>query len=85
VLSFCYQIGVFLSRSSLSLLQVRRTYLLTAAQALLAGLWAYIAAEPFAVEVQMALMLVVGLMGGCCYVNTYHEILKSDSLLKDER
>ena len=49
-------------------------------QAILFTAWAIIPFHPINVFIEFGMMLVVGLAGGCSYVNTYHMILDSDEL-----
>lgn len=85
ILLLCYQFGVFISRSSMSLFYVRRTYLLTTMQAVLFLGWAVIPFEGLNEFLQFGLMLLVGLAGGCSYVNTYHLILEGEQLPLPEK
>jgi len=71
IFNFCYQAGVFISRSSLSFVQIERIWMLTAAQAVL---FAFFLANSLLflcsnIYLLFSLMVLVGLMGGASYVN----------------
>ena len=80
ILSFCYQLGVLVSRSSISFVQVRRIELLSLAQTVNFVVWfaqAYFHFLPL--PLQFALMVWVGLMGGGMYVNVFYLLQRSDA------
>ena len=74
IFSFCYQIGVFLSRSSLSVIKIKRVEILTLLQAanfiffLLNTIFLFIGNF----YICFVLMIWVGLMGGGSYVNVMY-------------
>ncbi len=74
IFAFSYQIGVFISRSSLSLIKVKRVEILTILQAinflffLLNTILLFI--ENF--YVMFVIMIWIGLMAGCSYVNVMY-------------
>ena len=77
ILSFCYQLGVLLSRTSISVVQIPKQRLpwLTLLQAINAVVWtvqAWRGLMPLAV--QFVHMLFVGLLGGAMYVNVFHQL-----------
>lgn len=87
VFTFCYQIGVFVSRSSLSIIKIRRVEIMTMIQAgnalffLLNTIFLFL--DNF--YVMFILMAWVGLMGGSSYVNVMYNILESEKLAKNEK
>ena len=89
ILNYCYQVGVFCSRSSLSLFQIKRQHIwiLTALQLLN---WFYFFANTQwffmpSLYVNCPIMIWVGFMGGAAYVNVMHNLLDLPSLKKTER
>ncbi len=84
VLQLSYQIGVFISRSSLSVVRIRAVWILTALQFVNFILW-QIQAEwklvPFLLQIPA--MVFVGLLGGAMYVNVLFNIL-SDKKIPDD-
>lgn len=73
ILALCYQIGVFISRSSLSILKIRRIWILNVFQSLNFVLWLLQCYRPFLhIYVQIASMIFVGLLGGTIYVNVFY-------------
>ena len=86
LLNLMYQFGVFLSRSSLSLFQFPKVWILTLIQYFFFIGWfmqAYFHWMPMGVAV--GAMLLVGLCGGCSYVNVFHLIMNMEGLTKKER
>ena len=86
VLSFCYQIGVFFSRSSIGCFQLSFTWILTVLQAINFLIWAlhaeYLYISPY--WILFPAMIWVGVMAGLCYVNTFYSIQNDTSLGKDK-
>jgi len=86
VLSFCYQAGVFLSRSSLKLIKIKWIEIVTALQGLnfilwmLQDVWYFMDAW-----VMFPVMVQVGLLGGASYVNTFYLLLHSESIKPNEK
>jgi len=85
--NFCYQVGVFLSRSSLSVIKIKRVWILSAIQATFWTLWLV---NSFTVWLQyfialFAIMIFVGLMGGASYVNVVYCIRNSERLDRNEK
>ena len=83
VLAFCYQLGVFISRSSLPLCKFKPIYLLTIAQFLLMIFMSIQGNLHFLVEewgtwIMIVTVLIVGLVGGSGYVQIMYWILKKD-------
>lgn len=86
LLAFCYQVGVFFARSSVSLLQIRRIEILTTLQALQFVLWFIHATHPFLpLWLQLCDMIIVGLLGGLMYVNTFYLLVKEKRLRKADQ
>ena len=79
ILSFCYQAGVLVSRSSISFVQIRRIEWLTIAQTVNFFVWFAQAYWHFIpLPLQFVLMVWVGLMGGGMYVNVFYLLQRSD-------
>ncbi len=84
VLSFCYQLGVLISRSSIQFIQIERIYLLTIGQGLNFCIWFAQAHFHFMpLYVQFAHMVCIGLFAGLMYVNVFHSLLKNQNLSPD--
>ncbi|KAL3310864.1 G1/S-specific cyclin cln3, partial [Cichlidogyrus casuarinus] len=73
-----YQVGVFISRSSVNLFHVRQTWILTLLQGVNFFLLLGHVLQPFlpALWLAFALVLYEGLLGGLSYVNTFYRISK---------
>ncbi|KAL1130107.1 hypothetical protein AAG570_013046 [Ranatra chinensis] len=71
-----YQIGVFLSRSSINFIQIKLTWILAILQGVNLVLFATEAVYSYAPHIAFVLLFVLweGLLGGASYVNTYHRI-----------
>ena len=81
ILSLCYQLGVFFSRSSLRLFKVKKVWILTLLQLINFGVWWGEAMHIFlGVWGEFVWMLWVGCLGGACYVNVAYLILHTDRL-----
>eukprot|EP00931_Biecheleriopsis_adriatica_P102741 TRINITY_DN77679_c0_g1_i1.p1 TRINITY_DN77679_c0_g1~~TRINITY_DN77679_c0_g1_i1.p1 ORF type:complete len:298 (-),score=30.31 TRINITY_DN77679_c0_g1_i1:160-936(-) len=79
---FVYQLGVLVSRSSLSFWKIKRVHILTWFQALNMIVWLLLAktkwlGEPPLLYLMIPMMLFVGLLGGASYVNVLH-IIRTD-------
>uniref|UniRef100_A0A7S3CKN5 Battenin n=1 Tax=Strombidium rassoulzadegani TaxID=1082188 RepID=A0A7S3CKN5_9SPIT len=87
VLNNSYQVGVFLSRSSLQCFQVRRVSIFTLFQALNFALMLlntrYMWVE--SLQILSLLFVWVGLMGGASYVNVFKLMLDSERLEEKEK
>ena len=87
IFNLCYQSGVFIMRSSLSLVKIRQIGFLTIAQSILFAL--FFANSVFTLSsnimVWFGLIFVVGLLAGACSVNVMHLIKSSDQLEKTEK
>ncbi|XP_046683744.1 battenin isoform X1 [Homalodisca vitripennis] len=71
-----YQIGVFISRSSVNLLKINATWLLAVLQGINVILFTFEALYSFLPNIYIVLAAVCweGLLGGAAYVNTFHKI-----------
>lgn len=79
-LSVCYQIGVFISRSSISLFTINRFGILTFLQFINVILWhiqcyTLFFSKYIGIWFEYILMIYVGLLGGLMYVNVIHNLL----------
>jgi battenin len=84
--NLCYQFGVFLSRSSLSLFQFPYITLLSFIQLLNFSFWivqCFIHIVPFIGLIFC--MIFVGLIGGASYANIFYMIINDDMLYHKER
>lgn len=75
-LQFTYQVGVFVSRSSSNLFTVNATLVMPLLNIINVILFAY-QAKYFVVSqiwIVFGFSLWVGLLGGCCFVNTFNRI-----------
>ncbi|EAX96325.1 CLN3 protein [Trichomonas vaginalis G3] len=86
LLNLMYQIGVFISRSSLALFKFPWVGLLTLGQAVFFAVWA---TQPYFYWMKLWMMIIfmicVGLFGGCSYVNSFHLIMTNDQLTTKEK
>lgn len=86
LLNLMYQIGVFISRSSLALFKFPWVGVLTLCQAVFFGIWA---TQPFfywmPLWAMIVFMIFVGLFGGCSYVNSFHLIMTNEKLTTKEK
>lgn len=86
LLNLCYQVGVFISRSSLSFFKFPWVGYLTLMQLLFFAAWA---TQPFfywmPIWAMIIFMICVGLFGGCSYVNSFHLIMNSPSLSSKQK
>lgn len=86
LLAFCYQAGVFISRSSLQIVRIRRVEILTLIQAANFVLWilqAYYKMMP--IGAQLPMMVFVGLLGGASYVNIFYNLLHDPEYPEEDR
>jgi len=85
LLMLSYQIGVFISRSSLSLFKLSKVFILTSLQLINWLIFASIAYFKWLdIRLQLLIMVWVGLMGGCSYVNCMYLILENKDLEKKD-
>lgn len=86
LLNLMYQIGVFISRSSLALFKFPWVGTLTLFQAIFFAIWA---TQPFfywmPIYAMIIFMICVGLFGGCSYVNSFHLIMTNENLKTKEK
>ena len=86
LLSMSYQVGVFISRSSFYFFKVRRVWIMTYLQTVNFCIFFSVAYWKWlSIEYQIPLMVWVGLMGGCSYVNCLFAILDSTKLSKSQK
>lgn len=82
IINFAYQIGVFISRSSLSCVKIKRVWILTLIQLVNVAFWifqdAFHFVKPGGVWILFIHSIWVGLMGGAMYVNVFYLILNSN-------
>ena len=89
VLNLSYQLGVFMSRSSLRFFPVQNLTALTILQGI--NFVVMLINSLFLREAILSLWVLcpffvwIGLMGGCSYVNIMHNFLKRDILRKEEK
>ena len=81
LLNLMYQIGVFISRSSISFFVFKKVWILTLFQLLFFILWLFQGLYHFmGMPFLISTMIIVGLFGGCSYVNIFHLIMNSQTL-----
>lgn len=86
VLQFCYQLGVLIARSSISIIQIQRIYILTILQCINFIIWyTQIVYFYMNIYIQLVCMIYVGLLGGAMYVNTFNNILRDTKLSDNQR
>ena len=86
ILGLCYQVGVFVSRSSLSYFKLKQLWILTTIQGFNYLLFFSVAYYKWMqLRYQLPLMVWVGLMGGTGYVNSYYQMLQTPELTKSLR
>ena len=87
IFNFCYQFGVFISRSSLSLIKIEKVWILTLLQFLNFIFWFSNCFGMYVtnIYVYFAEMVFVGLMGGASFVNVIFLLKNSPKLLKTEK
>lgn len=85
-LQLCYQAGVFVSRSSVQLVRIRRVEILSILQFVNMVVWIVDVHYKFLpVSVLPALMVYVGLLGGASYVNIFYSLLHDDVYPDEDR
>jgi battenin len=86
LLNLSYQVGVFLSRSSLSFFVVNKVWILTLCQCGFFLFWMFQAALHFmSLTVMWLPMVFVGLFGGCAYVNAFNLMMNDRKLTLMQR
>ena len=86
ILGVAYQVGVLLSRSSLSLFKVKRLSLLTTIQLINCVAWIgqdYF--KWFGPAPLIVWMALVGLLGGAMYVNCFYQVLHDPEIQEEDR
>ena len=84
----CYQVGVFVSRSSLPLLKISNLTAVTLVQGLNFVLFfAQCLLQPSFVGPYLlfAAMVFVGLLGGASYVNTWYQLMRDPEIGDEDR
>lgn len=85
-LSLTYQIGVFISRSSLPIIKIERVTLITIGQFIVYLIFFSVAIWKWLdVYGQIPLMFICGLFGGSSFVNCYYLVMKNDTIDKSVR
>ena len=76
-----YQLGVFISRSSVQLVQIHNLWLLPVLQGINLAIFLMHILFPFigSIYVVMAIIVYEGLLGGSAYVNTFYQISREVS------
>ena len=87
ILANCYQVGVFVSRSSLQYYPVKRVSVLTMLQFMN---FSFLFMNTIflicpSLYVMCPLYVFIGLMGGASYVNVMHQILESEQLRQSQK
>ncbi|KYQ94309.1 hypothetical protein DLAC_04607 [Tieghemostelium lacteum] len=87
ILSFCYQLGVLISRSSLQVYKIKRIEILTVLQGANMVLWIVQAKYKMigSVWILFLLMIYCGLLGGASYVNVFYLILHDKKIPDEDR
>jgi len=82
-----YQLGVLISRSSLSLVQINNIWLLAILQGFNMMLFLAHILHPFLTAFWIASIVVLfeGLIGGAGYVNTFYKLKKTDEFDEDQK
>ena len=85
ILQILYQIGVFISRSSLEIFQIENIHYITFLQFFMYKIQVIIACSNITnVWFMFLIMLLVGLFGGSSFVNCIYSILKDEKIKKSE-
>lgn len=76
-----YQLGVFLSRSSVNLFTINKLWVLAVMQFVNVAIFLTEVAKPFfpSIWIVLGLVLIEGMLGGGAYVNTYYKMRKEVS------
>ena len=87
IFNLCYQVGVLISRSSLSCMKIKQVWIITVLQTCLFTFYMVNAGICFceSIHILFALMVFVGLMGGAQFVNVIYLIKSSDKLHKTDK
>lgn len=87
ILNMCYHLGVFFSRSSLSVVRIKKVWILSGFQ-ILNFVFLLFNAKMMMVEsllILCPLFVWVGLNGGGAYVNILHMMLQKEDLASNEK
>jgi len=85
-LNLTYQVGVFISRSSLPVVKIERITLITIGQFIVYLIFFSVAIWKWLnVYQQIPIMFVCGLFGGGSFVNCYYMLMKNDTIDKSVR
>lgn len=86
LLGMSYQVGVFISRSSLNLFKIPQVWIMTAIQSVNFVIYFTIAYYKWmSIYYQIPFMVFVGLMGGSSFVNCYYLIYNEKRLSKSQK
>ena len=87
ILSTCYQFGVFLSRSSVSIIELPYFGTMTFLQFINVIIWCFQAEYNILhyESLEYILMIYVGLLGGAMYVNVAYNILSDKTINEKDR
>ncbi|EGC31709.1 hypothetical protein DICPUDRAFT_156403 [Dictyostelium purpureum] len=87
IFSFCYQLGVLISRSSLQFVKIKRVGIITILQGLNMVFWIVQAKYRMVHNVWglFILMVYCGLLGGASYVNVFYLILHDKKIPDEDR
>ena len=87
ILNVMYQIGVFISRSSLHFIQIERIWIMTVLQAInfCFLFWNATTFHFQSLGVLCPVFLFVGIMGGGSYVNVLHNLIDMPTLKQSEK
>ena len=85
--NFCYQVGVFVSRSSTAWVTIKRVWILSLLQFVLFCFYALNAIWLFCESfiILFGLSFLVGFMGGASFANVYHQIHCTTKLSRTQR
>ena len=84
ILQLCYQLGVWLARSSLDIMRIKRIWIIVLflSLATIGFFLQSIFHSMVSYWVPFMVLLVIGFVGGLGYVNVYHQILKHPEVEK---
>ncbi|KAM9994699.1 hypothetical protein ACTFIY_000897 [Dictyostelium cf. discoideum] len=87
IFSFCYQLGVLISRSSLQFVKIKHIGVITILQGINMVFWIIQAKYKMvtSVWVLFILMIYCGLLGGASYVNVFYLILHQKNIPNEDR
>jgi len=88
ILCFLYQIGVLISRSSLSVIQIKKLWILTTLRGCNFLVWFYMALNPqsiLPIGILFAHMVFIGLLGGASYVNSFALLMNTRTIPEQDR